>query len=526
MANQEQLMTALRNADAAGDTAAAQRFSGMIRSQQAATSAEPEPTFGEQIIGGLETAGTFGSSIAAEPIAGVAGLLSSLVPGGEEGVGAGVVEGVREQLTYEPRTKAGREQLISLSETLQPLAEGLKTAEQTLGDLGYELGELIPIEGAPEALGAAGATIPTAALEALGLVGAKPLAKAKEARKVKQAIEESAPTIEQLQARSRGIYKEVDDSGVTVKPEKFLDLAIKVEDTAKKMGYDPDVTPAVKGVLRRFEEEVGNAHTISDIDTLRKVAQNSAKSINPAEAAIGSALIGKVDEFFENLSPKDMEGTITGSGAGRQLAKARDLWGRGRRSEMMEEAFRSAENQASGFENGLRIKLNSILNSPKKRKGFSKEELGLMKKVVQGTTAANIAKLVGKFGMSEGRVQNLLLPGMGVGAGGALGGGVGAIAVPAIGQVSKVLAQRLTSKNARFADEVVRSGRNASKIARSYIRNTPKKDQKARELTELFITQKVPFDQLDKLKNSKVKAVADAAFFAAAAIKQQQQEAE
>lgn len=132
---------------------------------------EPDPTFGQQALGALETAAAIGSGIIAEPAAGVAGLATSLIPGLEPGAGAGVVEGVKERLTFSPRTEAGQAQLQAVGETLAPLGEALGSAEEFLG------GGTLELTGSP-ALAAAAATAPTAALEALGLGAAKVALKA------------------------------------------------------------------------------------------------------------------------------------------------------------------------------------------------------------------------------------------------------------------------------------------------------------------------------------------------------------
>jgi hypothetical protein len=63
---------------------------------------ERAPEFTERLRGGGELAATLASAILAEPAAGVAGLVTSLIPGLEEGAGAGVVEGVKERLTIQP----------------------------------------------------------------------------------------------------------------------------------------------------------------------------------------------------------------------------------------------------------------------------------------------------------------------------------------------------------------------------------------------------------------------------------------
>jgi len=49
---------------------------------------QPDPTIGQEVIGGLETAGSIVSGALAEPVAGVAGVLQSINPFADEGAGA------------------------------------------------------------------------------------------------------------------------------------------------------------------------------------------------------------------------------------------------------------------------------------------------------------------------------------------------------------------------------------------------------------------------------------------------------
>jgi hypothetical protein len=137
-----------------------------------------EPSFTDKAIGAAETAATIGSAIVAEPVAGVAGLISAPLAGAEQA--AGVVEGVREALTFNPRTDEGKANLQSIagSEVIQTITGALETAEQTLGDAGFDLAG--PVGGA------IGEVIPTAILEAAGLLTAGQAVKG--ARRTGQAL--------------------------------------------------------------------------------------------------------------------------------------------------------------------------------------------------------------------------------------------------------------------------------------------------------------------------------------------------
>ena len=123
---------------------------------------QPEPSMGDNILGGLEAAGTVASGIIAEPVAGVAGIAQSLNPFAEQGAGARAVEDVRGALTYEPRTEEGKQSLQSVGSALAPIGKALEGTEDFLGEA------TLDATGSP-ALAAGAATIPTAIMELIGV---------------------------------------------------------------------------------------------------------------------------------------------------------------------------------------------------------------------------------------------------------------------------------------------------------------------------------------------------------------------
>jgi hypothetical protein len=453
--------------------------------------------------GVIEPAVTAVTGAIAEPIAGLAGIARGLLPG-EEGAAAETVAATREALTFQPRTEAGKEGLKALGEALAPIGETLQSAEKFLGDETFEA------TGSP-ALAAAATTIPTALIEAVGLASAKgAMGTAKRVKKIaqdkaiKRATVEAAPDIEQLKDASRAVYKEIDEAGVTLKEETFTNLNNDIKAITKAEGLDADITPKSASVLKRLESEVGMPKTLTEIDTLRKVAQNAASDLaNPADARIGHIIVDKIDTFLDDMPSSALQkGGELAKDVGPKYRVARELWGRARRSELINEAFEKAKNQASGFENGIVVQFRSILNNKKKAKFFKPKELDAMKKVVRGTTTANIAKVIGRLGFSEGHATNILGAGTGAGFGFVAGGAPGAVAVPAIGQVSRKLAQRLTKGNAEFADIVVRAGSDAEEITKAYLKNTPKGKRSPSELSELLLRPDIALDKaLDSSSN-------------------------
>lgn len=340
-----------------------------------------------------------------------------------------------------------------------------------------------------------------------GTVGAKVLAdKAQQASLKKTAT----PSIDELKTAAREVYKEIDNLGATVNSSRVTGLTRDLNTTIRSEGFNKRIHPKVAAALDEFEKIKGTNQPISNLDTLRKVARSAASSIEPDEARLGAIMVGKVDDFLDNLD----QAALVGGNAdevGRKFKDARQLWQRARKGDDIEYAFERAKNQASGFENGLRVQFRSILNNKKKMRGYTPEEKAAMEQVVRGGGLENTAKAIGKFGFSEGQATSMLMGSLGVAGGAAVGGGAGAVAVPLVGQVSKNLAQKLTRNNAEMVSQIVRQGKDADGIAKAYFAKVKPENRSATELAELLISMKAR-DQLSiRAADERTKqAIADA----------------
>jgi len=329
----------------------------------------------------------------------------------------------------------------------------------------------------------------------------------------KKLLKDAAPTIEGLKQTARGVYKEIDDTGAVINSRSVDRLSRELETLIRKQGFNKKIHPKVSAAIDEFKAIQGTNQSVTNLDTLRKVAQAAARSSEPDEARLGSMLIGKIDDFMDNVKPKDFI-KDKGVNIGAKYRDARQLWRRAKKSEMLEEAFDKAKNQATGFENGLRVQFRAILNNKKKLAGFTKDEIDAMKKVVRGGPMENTAKMLGRFGFSEGQASNMLMGSLGVAGGAAVGGPGGAVAVPLIGQLSRGLAQKLTRNNAQGAELIVRAGNNANNVVKAYMKAVPAKERSAQELTQLLLRPDVALSKINIKSLPKSKLITDAVFLA------------
>lgn len=445
-----------------------------------------EPSFYQQmkdnLVGGLDAAAAVGSRIVAEPVAGIAGMAAAMSPLRDEGAGGQTVNETREALAYQPRTERGQEMLQGLGETLAPVGEAISAVESGLGDATFDA------TGSP-ALAAMATAAPTAALEALGLGAVKRGSRVSVMKQADDLLNEATPSQEMLKQTAGALYKDIDNMGAKVRPKAFKKMAEKIDSDAQEMGIDPDITPSAWAALNRIKAEAdsGLPVTTSELEKLRKIVSNAAGKMDESKGAIAFEMRATMDNFLDNAGETVLESAESTAEIGAKYKKARELWGRYRRSELIDEAFYKAQNQASGFENGIRIYLRQIIQNPKTRKQFKGDELKAMEQVVRGGKVENLLKRLGRFSPGEGQATSMLGATVGGTAGGMAFGAPGAVGVPAAGFIARQAAQKITARNGRLAQQLIEAGTDARKIAQAYVQSVPKSQRSVEDLTNLLM---------------------------------------
>tara|TARA_R110000764_G_scaffold28039_2_gene66011 strand:+ start:1690 stop:3330 length:1641 start_codon:yes stop_codon:yes gene_type:complete len=463
-------------------------------------------SFGDKALGTLENVSSMASGIIAEPIAGIAGIVQAANPFADEGAGARAVESVRgfARDLSAPRTESGKSQQKAMGEALAPIGEAISATEEFLGDSTLEATEGTILESAGPLLATIAHTLPTATLEILGFKGSKALKSGKGVsnRSVKKALVESAPDAEKLKGLARGLYSEIDQSGAVLKKESLRTLANKISAATRKQGMDPRTTKISSGVVDSIRDSALKNQPIGELDTLRNVAKGAAKSTDPTEKMLGTLIINNIEDFMDNVKSTDMvAGSESLSSTAKKYRAARSLYGRAKRSELINESIKLGGEAASGAENGIRNELRKITRSKKQSKFFPKHELDAMKNVVKGDFKTNFAKMLGRMGFMEGSSTSVLGSLGGVYAGSHFLGPVGAVAAPAIGVTARQIAKKLTTNKAKFIDTITRSGKDGKRIARAYLEAVPRGKRSLDDLSDLLADPIVNIDELEGISS-------------------------
>ena len=481
---------------------------------------QEQSSFSDQAVGVAENIGSLVSGAIAEPIAGIAGLAQSINPFADEGAGAEAVSATRDALTFKPRTDTGQSQQQAIGETLAPVGKALSSAEKFLGE------ETLSLTGSP-ALASMAHSLPTAALELIGLKGSKRLTAVKppSSKLIKKTLIESAPEAGQVRKAARALYKEVNDSGAVVKKSSLGKLENSLDILAKKEGIRDGVSDQVFKSINAIKKDInrGSPVPINEITDLRNIAQNA---VNPMDANItrqALLVLDEVDSFIADIGINDLTrtGSVKASDLSKKLNSAGKLYGRAKRAEMLEEAITTGASRKAGVDKGIRNELNRLINNKKTKKFLSNEDVKAIRKVTDGDFKQNISSLIGGMGIkfeNSPSVFNAMVSGAGTGSiAASLGMSGAALPVAAtavtVGTVSKVIANKLARGNANFLKTMQLAGKDAQKIAKAYLQSVPKNKRKISDLSDLLLDQDVDLSTLENIANETVKDAVKAAQF-------------
>lgn len=279
----------------------------------------------------------------------------------------------------------------------------------------------------------------------VGLIFAPAAGAVKTASKVPtftRAALATIPDSEEIFRKATKKFTQVKQSGSVLDSEKFIDFMSEFENAFNKQ-INPALHPKLTGTLNLLEKRIGDDLDADDLLLVRRNIGSIGRSTDSDERRLGNALLRGFDDFVEDLP------------GNKDWLEARKIYSQGIKTEIMEGAIDKAGKTASGVENGLRIEFRKILNNKRETKRFSKTERAAMEAVVEGDFRTNTLRKLGGFSFGSGQQRSPLTALAGIAVGGEIGGGVGAILVPAAGRVSQGFAEARTRRAANVARALV-----------------------------------------------------------------------
>lgn len=284
-------------------------------------------------------------------------------------------------------------------------------------------------------------------------------------RAEKAAVNSAAkagPTTDALRAEGNELYRQVDQAGVQILPEAFGRMREEtLEALRNNTGYDElpgpgSLSPNASRVMEIMSQADNTmqatptaALPFKSLDQMRRQAGAAAGNVaNKVDKKAGVQIIEQLDDFVQRLGPDDIAG---GNVEALQTAipKAREVWSRMTKSQLIDDAMERSENYLSGSASGVRNQFKAILNNKRLSAQFTDAEKRALRMVTHGSALDQLINTAG-HGLAQ----------MGsIGAGFATGGPVGAILGAGAATGQRKLAEAVTMRNAEKARAAIASGR-------------------------------------------------------------------
>lgn len=275
------------------------------------------------------------------------------------------------------------------------------------------------------------------------------------------------PTREALKEATTEAYTKARNLGAEYEPSVIAKWADDMANTLNAEGRIAPNYPKVHRLLDAIKSPPEGASSISleSVDALyRELGRLGA---DPAEGGVASIVQKGLDDFHQTLSPSALvSGTATPAEAAALLKEGRGNAAAGFRSDRVtgleKTAARrtAAANSGRNTDNAIRQRLTSLIESSKGSRGLSKEEEDAIDSIIFGTPTKNAARMVGNLLGGGGGLGSSFLAAGGAAGGAATMGPAGAILgliPPAIGAAARTTANRMTQKELKMLDALIRS---------------------------------------------------------------------
>lgn len=275
-----------------------------------------------------------------------------------------------------------------------------------------------------------------------------------------RAATRNAPSTEALREMGEAGYRQIDDAGVQIRPQAFDGARQRVLAALRaKTGFDElpgpgSLTPNSARTMQimgnasdEMAQDATSALPFRSLDQMRRQAGAAAGNVaNKTDQAAGMEIISGLDDFVNRLSPDDV---VAGDVAALKEAipKARDLWTRLSRSQLIDDAISQQDNYVSGGASAIRNQFASILRNKRLAANFSEAEKAAMRRVVNGSL---LERGLNTAGSGLGLIASTAV--------GATGGVPGALGGAALSSAARRGGEAITRRNAEVARALVANG--------------------------------------------------------------------
>jgi hypothetical protein len=209
-----------------------------------------------------------------------------------------------------------------------------------------------------------------------------------------------APGSDELEAASNALYGKMDAAGVVVKPQSVDRIFQNAKAAAGPL--NETLRPNTLGTLKDIAKLRGQPMSLRRLDELRQEVRLNMKRAQPQDVRTLERIKTVLDNFADNAKAGvDVTGDIRGFD---YLKDARKLWARKAKTEVVENILDAAEVRTgqytqSGLANTISKEMRTLYKSIKsgRTKGFSAEEVALVRQMANGGSNSMTIRLLAKF---------------------------------------------------------------------------------------------------------------------------------
>jgi len=195
-------------------------------------------------------------------------------------------------------------------------------------------------------------------------------------------------------------YNQLQQSGVQLKTDEFVESMDKIAKGLRDEGYTPKAYPKISGAIEELTS-TSQPKDWTELQALRKMIRGGQKSIDPEERRIASILLDDYDNYLMTV-PKEAIAAGDMKNAGQLWSEARNAYSRMKKSEVFEDMLNEAKLDKSKFtqsgeENSLAKQLRQLAKNDKKMRLFTKDEQDAIEQAAKGGSVQNMLKFFGRF---------------------------------------------------------------------------------------------------------------------------------
>lgn len=195
-------------------------------------------------------------------------------------------------------------------------------------------------------------------------------------------------------------YNQLQQSGVQLKTDEFVESMDKIAKGLRDEGYTPKAYPKISGAIEELTS-TAQPKDWTELQALRKMIRGGQKSVDPEERRIASILLDDYDNYLMTV-PKEAIAAGDMKNAGQLWSEARNAYSRMKKSEVFEDMLNEAKLDKSKFtqsgeENSLAKQLRQLAKNDKKMRLFTKDEQDAIEQAAKGGSVQNMLKFFGRF---------------------------------------------------------------------------------------------------------------------------------